>query len=183
MLAAGSASRFGAPKQLATVDGVPLVKRALAAAGSACGNHVALVVGADWQAVSSACMPMDGFLLVNDQFADGLGSSIALAVRSLRHVADAIIVVLADQPLVTGHHVSALVDMWSGDDAEIIATAFAGTLGPPALFARGCFDKLMALQGDAGARSLFADERFTLKKITFENAAIDIDVPADLEKL
>ncbi len=37
--------------------------------------------------------------------------------------------------------------------------------------------------GDAGARALFRDSRFTLKSIEFEDAAIDIDTPADLTAL
>lgn len=183
ILAAGSASRFGATKQLAEANGTPLVRRAVDAATGACGRHTALIIGHEWQSVSEACMPLDGFLIVNDHFTNGIGSSIALATRSLRHAADAIIFLLADQPLVTAKHVRLLKETWSGADNEIVATAFADTLGPPVLFPRACFDALAVLDGDSGARQLFDDERFTVTSVVFEDAALDIDTPEDLRKL
>lgn len=181
VLAAGYASRFGSAKQLAEADGVALVKRAVDAACGACERNVAVVIGHEWQSVSNACMPFDGFLIVNDSFADGMGSSIAAAVRRLRHVADAVIIMLADQPLVTAEHIRSLVDSWSGAADEIVATAFADTCGPPVLFPRDCFDELAALQGDSGGRHLLENDRFAVKRMIFEGAAVDIDNPADLD--
>jgi len=92
-------------------------------------------------------------------------------------------VVLADQPLITTAHLDALRTSWSGATDEIVATAFDDVLGPPALFPSGCFDELAALQGDAGARQLLQDPRFTVQRIAFADAAIDIDAPEDLNRL
>jgi len=183
VLAAGSASRFGSSKQLAKLDGVALVQRAFSVATQACANNTVLVVGHDWQAVSEACNQAPGLLVVNDHYADGLGSSIAQAVRSIRHEAAAIIILLADQVLVTGEHLAALLQTWSGDDDEIVATEFAGASGPPVLFPRACFDDLAVLEGDAGGRHLLSDPRFQVKSLPFEAAAIDIDTPDDLQNL
>jgi len=180
VLAAGSATRFGSSKQLAEVDCVTLVQRALNVANAACTNNVLLVVGHDRQAVTEACDPMPGFIIVNDHYSEGLSTSISQAVRSIRHQASAIIILLADQVLVTEEHVRALVDAWSGADDEIVATESNGRCGPPALFSRSCFDDLVALQGDAGGRELLSDERFRVKRIRFEPAAVDIDTPEDL---
>lgn len=180
VLAAGSATRFGSSKQLAEVEGVTLVQRALNAASTACTDRVLLVVGHDWQAVCEACDPMPGFIIVNDHYSEGLSTSISQAVGSVRRQAGAIIILLADQVLVTAGHVRALVDAWSGADGEIVATEFGGRCGPPVLFSRSCFDDLVALQGDSGGRELLSDERFSVKKIRFEPAAVDIDTPADL---
>jgi len=183
VLAAGSASRYGSVKQLAEIDGVPLVHRANSVAAGVCGNRTVLVTGYEWQAVSAACAPMSGFLIVNESHADGLGTSIAAAVRSVRHIAQAIVVLLADQPMVTAEHVQALCDAWSGADDEIVATAFADTVGAPVLFPSGCFDELAMLRGDAGGRHLLSDDRFNVTKIMFEPAAIDVDTPDDFNKL
>ena len=160
VLAAGSASRFGSTKQLAEIDGVPLVRRATDAAARVCGNHVALVVGHDWQAVSDAGLAAGGFLVCNDRYADGLGSSIAQGVRSLRHVADAVLVMLADQPLVTADHLRAIVQAWSGAGDEIVATEFDGSNGPPVLFGRDCFDELAKLTADSGGKHVLSDTRY-----------------------
>ena len=183
VLAAGSSTRFGTTKQTIEIDGVPLVKFALSAAAEACGDRTILVTGHDWRAVTGACAPLAGFLVRNDNFTAGLGGSIALGVRCVRHAADAILVVLADQPRITASHLAALVDAWSRADDEIVATAFAGTAGPPVLFPPSSFDDLAALTGDVGARQLLSDPRYTLKTVPFEPAAIDIDTPADLARL
>lgn len=183
VLAAGSASRFGSTKQLAEIDGQSLVQRAMQTANDVCGNHSMLIVGHDQQAVAASCRDTQGFIAVNDDHAHGLGTSLAAAVRSLRHVADAIIVLLADQPLVSPQHVESLASTWSGSENEIVATAFAETVGPPVLFPSACFDALEALTGDAGGRHLFEDPRFQLRTIEFEAAAIDIDTPQDLTQI
>ena len=180
VLAAGRASRFGATKQLAEFDGQVLVRRAVETAAAVAGDRLALVVGHDWQAVTAACQPLPGFLLVNDGYQRGIGSSIGLAARTLRHAADAFVIVLADQPLITADHLRALIEAWSGSVDEIVATGFSGTLGVPALLPSGCFDDLASLDGDVGAKGLLADERFSVRSIGFTPAAVDIDRPEDL---
>ena len=129
VLAAGSASRFGSVKQLAEIDGVPLVHRAVRAATEVCGDRTALIAGHAWKAVSEACVPLPGFLIVNENHADGLGTSIAAAVRSVRHATQAVVVLLADQAMITAQHIQALCDAWSGADDEIVATEYAGKVG------------------------------------------------------
>jgi CTP:molybdopterin cytidylyltransferase MocA len=183
VLAAGRASRFGATKQLATLEDTTLVARALDIAAAVSGNSSVLVAGHDWEAVSAACNLDKSFLILNDRFEQGIGASIALAARALRHSADALLYTLADQPRVTPEHLQTLCETWSGVANEIVASAYAGTLGAPVLFGSACFDALSALNGDQGAKSLFGDKRFTVSTVDFEPAAIDIDTPEDLEKL
>ena len=183
VLAAGSARRFGSSKQLAEFDGMPLARRALEVAADVFGDRTMLVVGHDWQAVTQSCSPLPGFLLMNDCHERGLGSSIACATRSVRHAAQAVIVILADQPLVTAEHLRNLRDNWSGADNEIVATGFGDTAGAPVLFPRSCFDDLAVLQGDKGGQHLLSDERFTVRKIVFEPASVDIDTRAALDRL
>ena len=183
VLAAGTASRFGSSKQLAELDGIALVKRVVQTAKESCDSRSVLIVGHDWNAVYNVCKPLPGFLIVNDQHKTGIGSSISLAVRSIRHVARAVIILLADQPLITPEHIAALIDGWSGDQNEIVATAYADALGAPALFPSDCFDELVALAADNGAQALLGDTRFHVQPIPFEDAAIDIDTPEDLISL
>ena len=182
VLAAGTSTRFGATKQTVEVDGVPLAKLAFCAATGACGERTILVTGHDWQAVANACAPLAGFLVHNDDFGTGLGGSIALGVRCVRHAADAVLVILADQPRITAAHIDALIDTWSGNDDEIVATAFAGTAGPPVLFPRAAFSDLATLTGDTGARRLLSNPRYTVRTVPFEPAALDVDTPADLDR-
>ncbi len=183
VLAAGRSSRFGVTKQTATLNDVPLVRIALDTATRACDDLVVTVIGHDSASVLGAMNANSGFVVVNEDYVQGLGSSIAAAARACRPGADALLVLLADQALVTAEHLFALLDSWSGADNEIVATAYDNTHGPPALFPRATFDDLCQLSGDTGARALFQDCRFDLKTVRFEAAAIDIDSPTDLAAL
>jgi molybdenum cofactor cytidylyltransferase len=183
ILAAGSASRFGSTKQLAVVDGQALVSRAVTVANDACDGRSVVVVGHDAVAVAEEVRASAGFIVVNDHHSSGLGTSLARAVRSIRHVASAVVVMLADQPGINTQHLASLIDTWSGDADEIIATVFGETQGPPVLFPSMCFDDLQDLSGDAGGKHLFDDKRFRLRTIEFAPAELDIDTAADLESL
>jgi molybdenum cofactor cytidylyltransferase len=183
VLAAGHSSRFGTTKQAVPLNGVPLVRRALDAATEVCENRVITVIGHDAAVVLKAMNANSGFVVVNEDYEKGLGSSIATAARVCYGSADALLLLLADQPLVTAQHLQQLIDTWSGSRDEIVATAYSGTQGPPVLFPHGAFDALRSLTGDRGARTILNDSRFSLKTVQFEQAAVDIDTPADLASL
>ena len=183
VLAAGSASRYGRSKQLEDFNGTPLVRRAAKLAREVCGDNTILVTGHDSTAVAEAAGDVLRFRVVNDRHAEGMGGSIATAVRAVSHVADAILWMLADQPLITVSHLQALESSWSGAADEIVATSFAGTMGPPVLFPQTAFPALADLSGDHGARRVLQDVRFTVKTVEFEDAAVDIDTPTDLTRL
>lgn len=183
VLAAGRGRRFGATKQLVEIDGQTLVARSARLARRVCGDRSVLVAGHDWQAVADAAGDACRFLVVNEIHERGLGTSIAAGVSAVRHAADAILLLLADQPLVTGEHLEALCACWSGDPREIVASNYAGTRGPPVILPRDTFDDLVRLDGDRGANRLFEDRRFAVETVPFEPAAVDVDTPADLESL
>jgi molybdenum cofactor cytidylyltransferase len=183
VLAAGTASRFGSTKQMAEIDGAPLVKKAYDVAAQAIGEDIVLVTGHDWRAVHDACQPFQGFLLFNSDYADGIGTSIAQAVRAIQHAADAVVILLADQVLISTDHVQGLVAAWDGSPNQIVATEYAGIVGAPTLFPAGCFADLGALSSDSGGRQLLSDERFQLRTLIYEAAAVDIDTPDDLKQI
>ena len=183
VLAAGSASRFGETKQLASLNGETLVHRAARHARAVCGQRSILVVGHDARAVTASADGECEYLLVNDRHTEGLGTSLALAARALAGVADAFLLLLADQPMITSEHLDSLAAAWSGDLNTIVATAYADTAGAPALLPSGSFQKLGQLSGDVGARTLFGDPDFDLIEAPFDGAAHDVDTPADLDAL
>ncbi|MGB5449052.1 MAG: nucleotidyltransferase family protein [Woeseiaceae bacterium] len=183
VLAAGSSSRFGSTKQAVLLDGIPLVQRTINTAVRVCGIRVLAVIGHDADAVLAAIGSEPCFIAVNEEHGKGLGSSIATAAHACRGHADALLLLLADQPLITPQHLRSLVKSWSGAANEIVASSYSGTEGPPVLFPSGAFEALQSLAGDRGAHSLFHDRRFTLKTVPFDPAATDIDTPADLAAL
>ena len=183
ILAAGESTRFGSTKQLARWDDETLVGRAVRLARAVCGDCSVLVVGSDWKRVSAACEPRPGFLVRNDDYQSGMASSIACGVRSVAHTADAVVLLMADQPLITAEHLKSLIGEWHKAPNDIVISEYAGVQGPPVIFPAHCFASLMKLVGDQGARALLSDSAHSVTGLSFDAASIDIDTPEDLEKL
>ena len=183
VLAAGTSARFGSTKLVRHMRGKPLLQHALIAAQGACKGRVTLVVGHDDEAVVEASAGLSDNVVVNREYQRGIGTSISTGIRACRDGADAILIVLADQPLVTAAHLNQLIDHWSGADDEIIASAFEGIVGPPILFPKKAFDALCELSGDTGARKILSNDEFRVSSIDFAPAGTDIDTPEDLQKL
>jgi molybdenum cofactor cytidylyltransferase len=183
VLAAGTSSRFGATKLVQNLRGRPLVQHALLAANRACGEDVYLVVGHDQESVLSASAGLCNNVVVNTEYQNGIGTSIASGVRACGNGADAVIVLLGDQPLVTAEHLLSLIDKWSGADNQIVASVFEGIKGPPILFPSKAFAALSEQGGDAGAKSLLTDANFDVCTIDCPQAGIDVDTPEALKQL
>ena len=183
VLAAGKSQRYGRTKLLEKLDGKPLLQHALDTAQAACPGRVCLVTGQDSDAILGAARELADLVAHNPDFETGIGSSIRCGVKACRDRADAVLIILADQPLVTGAHLSELIATWDGNVNSIIASAYADTRGPPILFGSTHFDDLEKLQGDTGARQVLRDNYEAVLSVNFEPARFDIDTPTDLETL
>jgi molybdenum cofactor cytidylyltransferase len=176
VLAAGKASRFGAPKQLLEIHGETLVDRACRIAIEGGCDPVVRVLGAHAEQILSRPCPDRVETLVHDAWEDGMGSSLAAGAAWLRERfpdLDAAFVLLADQPTVTAD----LLERMRACLAEerIVLCDHGEATGPPALFAKIHFDELMALHGDRGAKAVAAGHRAVL--VPCPEAAWDIDSP------
>ncbi len=180
VLAAGESRRFGATKQLAAFGDGTLVGNAVRTAEAACGRHSMLVAGKRWPEVVAACAPLQGFFVINPRFAEGMSTSLRAGVQAVADSADAVLLMLADQPLVTEAHLDDLVAAWRASPASIIASHYADTLGPPAIFPRAYFAALCALSGDQGAKPLLEADAANVISVASDRAAIDVDRPEDL---
>ena len=183
LLAAGESRRFGATKQLAPHAGRPLVAHAMSAAEAVCGSNTLLVTGNEWWNVATACGHIQGFLVRNTAFHEGLSTSIRAGVSRLSSVADGILIMLADQPLITAKHLGQLAREWRDAPNKIVASAYADSFGSPVIFPRDCFADLGSLRGDRGAKSVINRHSDLLICVNCPDAAIDIDRPADMQKL
>jgi molybdenum cofactor cytidylyltransferase len=183
VLAAGTSTRFGETKLVQHLRGKPLVQRALLAAQGACAGLVTLVVGHDKEAVTAASAGLSDNVIVNCDYELGIGTSISAGVRACRKDADAILIILADQPLVTAAHLNELIDTWSGAKTEIVASWFEGIVIPPILFPKSAFDALCDLTGDTGAKKILLDDQFDVRNVEFQPASLDVDTPGDLQNL
>ncbi len=179
VLAAGGSLRLGRPKQLVELDGVPLVRRVAMACLET--GPVGVVLGAHASAVAGALGDLRVARISNDAWGEGIASSIRAAVAWAETTpASALVITLADQPLLATSHLTALRDAWLGG-APIAASSYSRTLGPPAIFDRACWPELAALTGDKGAGALLRSS--DVAAIEWPDGAFDVDTPGDIATL
>ena len=181
VLAAGESRRFGANKLLAPWRGRPLLQHVLEQAQQACPGSVLLVTGHEAEELEAAVPARADLIVRNLDYAFGMGTSIAAAARACP--ADAIVIALGDQPLVTATHYRALISAWDRTDSGIVATAYDEIFGPPVLFGRRYLPTLTELRDDSGAKRILTEHRDRVITVDFPQASIDIDTPDDLEAL
>jgi molybdenum cofactor cytidylyltransferase len=186
VLAAGGSARFGKPKQLALFRGETFVRRVVGAAINAGCEPVVVVTGKDSAKVTLELTGVSTSVVVNPKWSSGLGCSIGVGVRHSMNLAadfDAAVLLTCDQPFVDAAALAQLIELRVKTGKPIIASAYAGTLGIPALFDRSLFPDLLRLKDDHGAKGIIFKRRYDVASFNFPAAAIDIDTLGDYEKL
>lgn len=186
VLAAGGSTRLGQPKQLVVWRGRTLVEHAVDAALDAACGPVYVALGAHGVAIERVLGDRPLQTLHPPNWPDGLGSTIAASVSALRASLippRAILLCLADQPMLRGAHLDALVRAWHADQTPIVCSTYGATRGVPALFDASVHDELIALSGDRGARRVIACDPARVQAIPFPGGELDVDIPDDLAVL
>jgi CTP:molybdopterin cytidylyltransferase MocA len=185
VLAAGGASRFGSPKQLAELDGVPLLQHAVDAMLAVPAiDPVVVVLGAEAAGVRAAVDFGDARTVECGDWREGMAASLRCGVAAVGDC-DWVLVTLGDQPRVTPQVIAAVVDRAESaplGTAAVRAT-YDGVAGHPVALGRAILPQVARLRGDVGGRELLGDA--TVR--TFEAAHLcdpgDVDTPQDLEAL
>ncbi|MDV6250550.1 nucleotidyltransferase family protein [Vibrio sp. EA2] len=182
IMAAGQSKRFGGCKLLSQLDsGHSLLSHAVdIALGSKVGP--VFVVTGRWHseiehAQHEGSLPSVP-LLYNAKWSEGLGNSIAHGVRTLAADYDAILITLADQVALHGADLIQISEL--AQTERIVCSHYNGKRAVPALFPASCFEQLMQLQGEHGARHLLRGDVLPVCEIPLSNAAFDIDTPQRL---
>lgn len=187
ILAAGASRRLGQPKQLLDFEGETLLGRALRLAKEAGAAPVLAVLGANYASICASVAFDDAIPVLNDQWESGMASSIHAGVNEAEVRAPeclGVLLMACDQPRLTSEHLGALLTTFYQHAMEsIVASEYAGTNGIPAVFPRNTFGALRSLQGDKGARGLFAKAPCPVIGLPFEGGEVDIDMPSDLAQL
>ena len=183
-LAAGGSSRYGECKQLVEINGSSLVQLAVDKLSALFPNdRITVVVGANSEAVAQAVSDLLVNIVVNEHWQQGLASSLKTGLNSVEPDCRAVMITLCDQALVTEEHLRRLLDLWFAFPSEITASAYAGTVGTPAVIPAEFYPQVLALEGDTGAKSILENNAGRVRTLPIPEAEFDLDVPADLEKL
>jgi molybdenum cofactor cytidylyltransferase len=185
ILAAGASRRLGEPKQFVPFRGRSLLAHAIAMATAADCGPVLVVLGAGADALREEATGAGARVVENPDWATGMASSVRAAIAAVAAEvpeAEAMLFTVCDQPLVTADLLAAIVRAHR-DGSMLVAAAYDGATGVPALFARRYFDELRELSGDVGARRVLARHAADVRAIPFPGGELDIDAPADVARL
>jgi len=179
LLAAGGSSRLGRPKQLEIIDGQVLIARQ---AQLLLDLHLACVVvvtGAVEHGVRKALKGLPVEFAHQDDWARGMGRSIARGIEAMPERVRGALLLLCDQWRLEQADLKKLIESWLSAPQKAVISTWDDSSGPPVIFPRAMFQRLLRLQGDRGARQLLKHYAGGTERVTMANAAFDLDQPGD----
>jgi molybdenum cofactor cytidylyltransferase len=183
VLAAGAATRFGSPKQLAVLEGRPLLQHPLDALADAGIDDVVVVLGAEAAAIEAAIAWRGERRRINERHQDGLASSLRAGLDAVADdpATDAVLVVLGDQPGLRPDVVRAVVAAAADTTRPIVRPRYERDGAPnPVLVRRDAWALAAGLDGDRGLGPLLAAHPELVHEIAVAGSIPDVDTPADL---
>lgn len=193
VLAAGSSSRLGQPKQILQIDGESLLRRALRAAQAAEFSPILVVLGFEHQCISRELAGLNAIPVINPEWQEGMGSSLRCGMEALLQRQEALLqrqeaisataVLVCDQPGLSEEHLRRLAREHFSGGLPITASSYGGGACVPALFSDELFPELCCMGGDRGARDLIRRYLHRARLVEWPNGELDIDRPADVERI
>ena len=186
VLAAGSSSRMGSPKQLLELGGRPLLEVVLAAVNASGLDDVVVVLGGAAERIQGEVDFGRARVVVNADYATGMSSSLRTGLHSLGPEAERVVVILGDQPAITAELLDRLLALQAGSGLPAAALSFDGMLHPPVVMERSLWPGLESLEGDVGCRRLIRAQPQLVAALPAPAAGhhpVDVDTPADYRRL
>lgn len=187
LLAAGSSTRMGSPKQLLLYQGKTLLERIVDTSLQVFDNNkIILVLGANHSEIAFQIKDKITLISVNEEWKSGMASSIKAGLQTLLNhfpEMERCFISVCDQPYLSSEVFIEMLKLADYSSKEIIAAEYAGTIGVPVLFSKKYFKKLQHLSGEQGAKKIIQQNMDDVNIFTFDEGAIDIDTPSDYANL
>ena len=183
LLAAGSSSRFGSPKQLAQNNGMSLIHHSVSEAIKV-HSDVIVVLGANIDIVKKEIENFPVQIVYNKDWEEGMSSSIRSGITALLNrnpSAEAAIILVIDQPFLSSTIIADLIEKYEATKKPVVACAYKDVIGTPALFDKTFFNALLELKGQSGAKKIISQNKNAVVTIPFHLGYIDIDTKEDYE--
>ena len=185
LLAAGSASRMGSqPKCLLELGGVPLITRQLIALSGAGVDEVVVVLGHYSDQIESVVQNFPISVVYNPNPNDGQVSSLRIGLQALSPKLDAVVVGLADQPLINAQDINDLIAAYKKrpELPEVVQPTVGGLPGNPVMFTAQVRDDILTDHANVGCKQWQSanPSRVYAWDTSNERYRIDVDTPEDI---
>jgi molybdenum cofactor cytidylyltransferase len=189
ILAAGTATRFGQPKQLLRLKNKYLIEWVLDAALNSKLSRIVLVLGYAHQKILQALGEKTQHsklhIEINPHYKKGQSHSLRIGLSALKNDFPAVTFLLGDQPMLNSATINTLLERYWSADNDICVPTYRGQRKNPAIFSRRLYNHLLDIKGDTGARQLIDDNPDQVLTLEIDDPLcfFDIDTPQDFEKL
>jgi molybdenum cofactor cytidylyltransferase len=176
LLAAGSSSRMGRSKQQLIIDDKPLLNHSVEIAVKSEADTVIVVLGSEEEVHRKMLSDLSVDIVLNSKWQTGMGSSLKAGIAYIidnSPKTKAAVVMVCDQPLLTTGHINSLIEKYRQTKTLLVASAYAGTTGVPALFDRSLFDEILNLGDEHGAKKII--EKQVHESVHFPEGSTDLD--------
>lgn len=184
ILAAGTSSRLGRPKQLLEFRGKPILQHVVDLAAAEL-DPVVVVLGHRADEIEDRLdLPEHARIVINPEYRTGQASSLRAGIRVLGPDVRAAVILLGDQPGVRADALREVIRAYGATSAPMVRTTYRGRPGHPVLFHESVWPELLTLEGDRGAAELLDAAGDRVAEVERdEPAPIDVDTPEDWERL
>lgn len=180
ILAAGEGTRFGGRKQLAELDGRPLLEHSVRAMTASPVGRVVVVLGALVEEVTAGVDLHGAEPYRCERWDEGQAASLACGLAELADC-EAVVVTLGDQPRMSPDAIRRVIAA-RGNAAAVRAT-YGGAPGHPVLLEKELFESFRNVSGDHGARNLLLSVPVSEVPCDDLGGGEDVDTPAELDAL
>lgn len=181
ILAAGESRRMGSPKLVLPFRGKTIIENVVGNISRSKIENMILVLGADSEKIIKAVEPADVKLCYNENYSQGMLSSVRCGFSSLPHDFRAALVFQGDQPMIGSEITNALIDAYKKSGKGIIIPTFEKKRGHPLLLDSKYREEVMKLDDSEGLRALPYKFPHDVLEVEVEHQGIlkDIDTEAD----
>ncbi|MGD9116757.1 MAG: nucleotidyltransferase family protein [Dehalococcoidia bacterium] len=178
LLAAGQASRMGKLKQLMPLGDSTILEQTLSHLLGSKISDIVVVLGHKAEDITKRLSGRPVKIVVNPLYRQGMATSIAAGLKFIDSQAEAVMLVMADQPYVDSATIDRLAAAFDGNKGIVIPT-YQGQRGHPLIFARNYKSQLSKLKGDVGGREIIKENQDDVLEVPVdcEGILIDIDTP------
>jgi len=186
ILAAGSSSRMGVPKQLLPWKNSSLIGCEIKKSLQLKELTTFVVLGANFEIIKKEIEHDPVEVLYNPNWRLGMGTSISVGIQHIlknNTLFGAVLITLVDQPFMDVIHLRSLISKYIENENKIIATKMKDRIGVPAIFPNPYFEVLSDLKEDYGARHIIKKYKDHIISIDGKNKTDDIDTPEQYKAL
>ncbi len=184
LLAAGTSSRLGQPKQLLPVRGVSMVEYAMSMwSAMECDQRIC-VTGHMHDQMDALARRQGWTPRYNADYLLGLGSSIKSAIHTMDLTrSNGVIICVCDQPLIPLSYYQRFWQMVMSHPHSLVVSKYIQDFGVPTYFPRSYFAELSRISNHSGAKTLIHSGLSDAKFLYCAQGHRDIDTPYDLQYL